>query len=268
MQRLNRLLVRNDGILRLLTTTTIFFECVLVPASLLLPPELRCGATTASVGLHVGIALTQSAGIGLAFLPNVATYVLGFGASTVLLSRPWWYAVFIGVLGPAAYLAGYKRTVLPEDWPVSPFALFPWSATQWHSLFDRFVTRDSRLVLYSTLPQGVHLEGLSVRSKHGDSNEWGQSTPREPGAPAHGEQCTLHDGWELAIGETIVHCTVIEAVDWTHEWSPADFVHAVAAWLESERRLVEIKTGLPLKHCAYVRVGDRGIVKEVLAISS
>ena len=78
---LNQWLARSPPALALLSWATLAFEVLGVPLSLVMPPFLRPLLALGSLGLHVGIAAAQSAGIGLAFLPNVATYALGFSAA-------------------------------------------------------------------------------------------------------------------------------------------------------------------------------------------
>ena len=63
---------------------TLLFECVLVPLALALPPQRRLLLALFSVALHAGIATVHSFLIGVAFLPNLGTYLLGFGAPVVV----------------------------------------------------------------------------------------------------------------------------------------------------------------------------------------
>jgi len=234
----------------------------MVPAAFVLPAGWpRCLLTLASVGLHIGIAVSQSAGIGLAFLPNVATYILGFGSSVTVLSPEWFTAIIFGFAGPAMYLLLAGARTLPEDWPMSPFALFPWSGPQWNILFGRFVTGDTRLVLSTTAVKADGLVGRTVRPKHGTANEWGSVEPGQPGA----SESTLHDGWELVMGETVIHDPVVRAIDWQASWKPTAFTAAVEAWLARDSRLVEIETGAPLRYCSFVRVDSGNVVVDVIS---
>lgn len=125
---LNKWFRGNNHALTFLTVSTVLFEFVMVPLCLFVPAKYRFVMTLASVGLHVGIAAAQSCGIGIAFLSCLASYTLGFGSTRVeLLTPEWWLAASVGVLVPTAALLLRKQTVLPEDWPSSPVALFPWS---------------------------------------------------------------------------------------------------------------------------------------------
>jgi hypothetical protein len=86
---MNRLVASSDVLLTSLSAKTLLFECILVPASLFLPSHLRVYMIVASVALHFGIAAVQSGLVGLAFVPNIATYILGFGADLPVGSPPW-----------------------------------------------------------------------------------------------------------------------------------------------------------------------------------
>jgi hypothetical protein len=95
----NRFLIRNEWLLTTLSWSTMVFEVVAVPAMLVSPPAVRPLAALGSLGLHVGIALAQSAGIGLAFIPNAAVYFLGFSADGPLVVEAWgwWLASALAV---------------------------------------------------------------------------------------------------------------------------------------------------------------------------
>ena len=74
-----------------------------------------------SVALHLGIAGAQSLVIGLAFLPNVASYLYGFGAPDcepfTTAGGGWLVAVAVTVTSAACVAA--RGRVLPEDWFVA-----------------------------------------------------------------------------------------------------------------------------------------------------
>ena len=80
---------------------TLLFECVLVPLALALPPQRRLLLALISVALHAGIATVHSFLIGVAFLPNLGTYLLGFGAPVVLGSPGWCAAIALVTLSAA-----------------------------------------------------------------------------------------------------------------------------------------------------------------------
>lgn len=248
---LNAVVVRRPALVSAFSWATLAFECVVVPAALLMPPSARWTVALASVALHVGIVAVQSCGIGIAFLPNVAAYAAGFGtllADVHVGSGPWAVAVAITAVALApATLAG---RFLPESWPWTPFALFPWSGRQWSTLFDLFATGDTRLVIYPA-SRTAPLVGVAVAPKDG---------PASPSA--------VHDGWEHVMGETIVHGPVLDALrqhvfDKDAPNVPA-FCTAVQHWLAADRRMVELATGTACTRCAVVRVDDGGRIGAVL----
>jgi hypothetical protein len=59
---LNRFVRRQPWLLTSISIFTLLFECVAVPAALVLPVGVRFHLVTAMVGLHVGIAVLQSFG--------------------------------------------------------------------------------------------------------------------------------------------------------------------------------------------------------------
>lgn len=71
---LNVELRRKDWAVRLLSVTTLMFECILVPLSMFMPSHVRWIMMLLSVGMHIGIGVIQSFIIGIAFLPNVGKF--------------------------------------------------------------------------------------------------------------------------------------------------------------------------------------------------
>ena len=66
-----------------------------------------------SVALHVGIALVQSFLIGVAFLPNLGTYLLGFGAPTAAAGSAGWCAAVAVVIVSVSPLA-LRGRLMPD----------------------------------------------------------------------------------------------------------------------------------------------------------
>eukprot|EP00435_Cladocopium_sp_Y103_P031639 s382_g8.t1 len=62
---------------------------------------------------------------------------------------------------PLSLAAMRKSSLIKEDWPWTPFALFPWSGPQWNFLHAAFVDGDTRLVAPSieTIPNPASLVG-------------------------------------------------------------------------------------------------------------
>ena len=154
--------------------------------------------------LHMGIAVVQSLDIG-AFLPNLGTYLLGFGAADATPgSAGWWCA--LGISAAGAVPLALRRRLVAEDWPLSPFALFAFSGRQWDALFTHLdllpgvADRRTRLVLGPAAmasPVGCAVVG---RLSSGGSND-------SDGAKV------VYNGWEQVIGETLVFNEVLDGVD-------------------------------------------------------
>jgi hypothetical protein len=259
-------------LLVLISLGTLFFECLVTIASLFLPPRLRVVMVVASVGLHMGIAAMQSLVIGCAFLPNIAGYWLGFaGMGTDLFTPAWWVAVSI-VMASVGTLVIRKGVPVPEDWPVSPIALFAWSHRQWESLFARFAEGKTRIVLCTDGEKC--LPGTLVLSKWGTSAAGGVGECPSVEIFPRGKTGCVYDGWEQCIGETLVFPPVLKAVLQegskmnAPEWNAGDFVAALNVWFQTDMPLVEIHTGRPVTRAFYVEVKERTegvVVARVLA---
>ena len=260
--------------------TTLLFEVVIVPLVLFVPPVARPVALLASVGLHLGIGVAQSAGIGLAFLPNIATYALGFSAHgpVLLTSFAWWIALTIAV-APAVVAFAVRRNLLPEDWPCTNFALFAWSSRQWEFLFERFRRGKTRLVLctaasFSGPPTPEKLRGIHVTRKADPAQRTRMAT--NPGGAL---DIVVHDAWEQIVGETLVFPTLMWPLlegaklprakpgaptrsynrdDWLRE-----FAVLVSKWLR-RARLIEHVSGNPVLYAVAVRVDADNVVTDVL----
>ena len=256
---LNEMVASSPLLVSGLSSSTLIFECILVPASLAIRPEQRPIIAAMAFGLHVGIAMVQSFGIGLAFIPNTASYVLGFGGilSSTSMSGPgvavnepgWWMAVAVAVCSSIRPLL-FNR-LLPESWPLSSFALFPWSGPQWAFLFAHFVNNETRLVIapWGTAPKD--LLGKSLVPKYTVDEE------------RRKVDLGVFDGWEQCLGETIVHPTVLDAtmrLFKAHVGSRGltksswdEFTAAIQSWLCSEKRLVRVN-GQLLASCFVVTI--------------
>jgi len=293
---LNRFLVGHPPIVSLLATSTMVFEVCVVPGALALPRALQPLLTALSVGLHLGIAASQSLGIGLAFMPNLAAYSLGFGsildasyaghcATGDPLMHPedksssLWIAVAVASLGlvPPAITGN----LWAESWPCSPFALFAWSGPQWDFLFENFVRGNTRLVMtLAGLEKGA-LVGRRIIEKYTDKNERAATTAsnnQSRSSSVSASPC-VYDAWEQCLGETIIHNAILPATlklfarngvgdlsgvrkkeRQTQKQLKAaawsSFVSAVQTWLVAEERLMEVGTSLPMARCSFVRIKD------------
>ncbi len=258
---LNRMMRRHDTCLVAISVVTLFIEC-LCPLALLMPPGiLRIGFALSMIALHLGIFFVQSTWIGILFLPCTATYYLGFASDLPLGSSGWWVAVAVCMVSLATVCA--TRRPLPENWPLSPFALFRFSFKQWNLLEQHFVLGRTRLVLSTDLE--CNPVGLPIRKR-------GIRGGRDKLVSVH-----VYDGWYLCIDETVHHHAFVEILDFEAmagrrhqadaDWA-SDFISKTEAWLQSKQQLIELSTGRPLLRAHFVELDSSGFVGRVLASSS
>jgi len=253
--RMNRLARDSQLCLSGLDKATLLFEILAVPAAMFLTPEARlCVGLGGMVCLHFGIYIFQSAIIGLFFLPNIASYALGFGAH-VKVGDPQWYSSLSLFCLSFGYIALFPRRLLPEDWPLTPFALFGWSGAQWDALFDAFVRGDTRLVMSAGLMHGpLHLRVVS-RGMRGSSSA--------------GDDEVVYDCWDIVVGDTTVHDDILQGIDLgtlgTPLWDAAAFARKVELWLSAHKRVIELRSSRPLVSAYFVHIDTAGFVDEVLA---
>jgi len=263
---INRMVRGQPWLVLFLAGGTLLFECVIIPASLICPPEWRFWMVVLSVKMHLGIALMQSLIIGVAFLPNIATYLFGFGwiagSGAELFSLGWCCAVAI-FLGATMFPIAVRGTILPEDWPFTPFALFAWSGKQWDVLFATFSSGQTRLVLAPDDTPVKKLLGRSVLS------HWGATGPGEgilgnKGRSAYGSD-VVFDAWEQLVGETLVHGTLLPAFDFDamakgDSWDARPLIKCIELWLQRDQKLFEIRSGQLMSKAYFVRVQQDGLL--------
>ena len=276
---------RRPILVSLLGGGTLVFECLIVPAALLLPGPMRPLVAIASLAMHVGIFLVQSAVIGLAFAPNISVYVLGFGGygGAEYGSAGWLVALSITVASCLAVAStgllrgkggGPRFTPIPEEWPLTNFALFAWSAEQWKLLFRWLVDGPYRLVLTtSDLPitKPSLLVGRRVVSKWGLTARANDGENISDNTDGYGstmidttEKDGVYDGWEQCLGETLVIPAVFRGLDFgamakgEEDYDGSDLVAAVSGWLKAEERLVLAADGRPLVNAFFVRLREDG----------
>jgi len=250
--KLNRLVSDHDSLAWADSLGTLFFECVAVPLAFAVPVGARLTLGVTMLLMHVGIFAVQSAVIGVFFVPNVASYTLGFGADLPWGSPGWWVA--LAVCLASVGLVATRMRLLPEDWPLTPLALFGWSGRQWNTLFARFVSGRTRLVLSAEQecePLGRPVVERMMRSS------------TSPKAAA------VYSAWDLCLGETTVQNDILEALDFgameQDGWCAAAFVQSVEAWLVRSQRLLELGSGRPLVRAFFVELAEDGTVSRVLA---
>eukprot|EP00930_Biecheleria_cincta_P042909 TRINITY_DN29522_c0_g1_i1.p1 TRINITY_DN29522_c0_g1~~TRINITY_DN29522_c0_g1_i1.p1 ORF type:complete len:448 (+),score=47.42 TRINITY_DN29522_c0_g1_i1:30-1346(+) len=248
-------LVRDSPLsMSLLDRMTLLYEVLVVPAALFLPPSARLAVGLGGmICLHLGIYVFQSAIIGVFFIPNVATYTLGFGSNLEVGDAEWYASPCLFCLS-IGYVA-LTRSLLPENWPLTPFALFGWSGSQWDALHDTFVRSETRLVMSAGLmngPLGLKVVGRGIR-----------------GSSCADDEDVVYDFWDVLLGDTMVHNDILRAIDFetlgSPLWDPASFTRRVETWLSTHRRVIELRSSRALVSANFVRVDDRGFVDEVIA---
>lgn len=244
--RAARWMLRNPSLLRSFAIGTLGFEAGFPAALLLLPPSALFVACT---GLHVGIMLFQSVGVGISFLaPNVVLYAYAFSGDVNTLS--------MSLVAPSVarfFIFG----LAPRNFPVSPFALFAWSDDQWKTLHERYV-EGRRKIAIGIRPPAVGDKFVQRFYSH----------TLGPALDAHTDN-TTYDAWERCFGETLVFNTllpdILDNLSSPSSESNKGLVEAIECWLRTQRPLVEIHSGKFLRHCAYVELHpDRDTVRHVI----
>ena len=258
-RRLNRLLAR-PSVASAVGTATLLLECVVIPATLVLPAWLRpVVGTGGMVALHVGIGLGLSSRVALVFLTTLPSYIYGFGCPAPHGSAAWWLAASVGLLPSLVALC--RRRLLPEDWPSTPCSLFMWGGAQAERMSRNMMTGRLRIVLATRevgeRPGGV--AGLPVLH-HGGSGAFGMGSSHEGDA--------VHDGVLRAMGYTLVHGGLVRAFDLPgsggEEAMLRALLRALEQWMARERRLLETASGRPLARAFHVRIDADGRVEKVL----
>ena len=145
-------------------------------------------------------------------------------------------------------------------------------------MFREFSLGRQRLVLtqkgYSSLV-GKQL-APRVRQQEPESTGPEQQEPKPTGkVDVSATSAAIHDGFEQCFGETLVHAPLLDSIllyldatKATRDLQAAALVEQVGEWLQ-QGRLVEIESGMPLRHAALVRLEpDRDVVAQVLHTSS
>ena len=270
-------LARRAWATRAIAVGTVALECVVVPATLLLPSAaVRRVGTALMVAMHAGIGGAMSARVGIVFLTTLPCYAVGFSCDAPVGSREWWLAAALGLL-PTAF-AVVRRKPLPEAWPLSPISLFMWNGAQAERLATLLMTGDTRLVLGCATSTGTGADAetdaaplLGRRVIH-----HGERPKKGGGSGGGGEEAAvLHDAVLRVVGFTLVHAEVgallaaadLRAPGGDLASSLSRVTRHVEDWLRSERRLVEASTGRRLERAYFVRLDASGCVIEVLANS-
>lgn len=259
---LNRLLVRFDGLVGLLT---ILLEVVLIPAALFLPAPLRyVVGVWGMIALHIGIAFGMSLRVGLVFLTTLPTYITGFGCDARVGSTEWCLAAAIA-LGPSA-IAIVRGRLLSEEWPCTPCSLFMYNGAQAGRLARLAMTGTMRIAMATRevgeMPE-QSLIGLPV-AHHGGTAAFGLGHGGHDGP-------RMHDSVLRVLGFTLVHGGLVDAFDIAspEEENVRRLLPRLERWLRTERRLVETASGRPLERAYWVRINEKTqTVEEVCMVAA
>ena len=250
--------VRSDVAMAVFGGGALFFEVALVPAlGLLLPARLRPLVAVGAVLMHAGIACLQSLAIGVAFLVNVPVYAYGFGADFEPFAAAGFPQAAAVVAASAALVLVFGP--LPEDWPSTPFALFPWNGDQWAALFDAYVVGDTRLVLSPENDPPRPGKTIVYKKHESDGELCG-----DEGRPDASRPCCF-DAWDQVFGETLAPPPFVTDALATLPLDQHRVCAALDAFLEA-RTVVAVDGGAPLVSARFARVEPgTAVVAAILA---
>ena len=130
------------------------------------------------------------------------------------------------------------------------------------------MTGDSRLVISSD-SQPLSADRLVGRRVYGHAD----AVEEQVVGAAGGGGCELHDGVLRLLGFTLLRgeaelLPLLRCAGWAAPEGKAAVATALERWLRTERRLIERRTGRPLRRAAFVRVDARGLVAAVEALAT
>ena len=271
---LNRWIARRAWATAGIGLGTLVLECAVIPlVALVAPAEHRGLAAALMVGMHVGIALAMSGLVGVAFFTTLPSYLVGFGFAAggvppAAGGPAWWLAAAVA-LGPTAGHVLLRRgrgagaDLLPEHWPLSPVALFMWNGAQARALAENLMTGATRVVMCTEEAAAGGAAGLAGMPVVHHGAVTPHVKARAPGG-------VVHDVVLRAVGFTILHGELQAAAPRSgavpEDWDVARFVRRLQRFLRDSGRLVEARTGHPLRRAFFVRVDPSTlVVAEVLA---
>lgn len=247
-RELNRWAASRDWATVAISALTIAVECVVVPATLLMPPAWRPLGCHSMVALHIGIATALSFKVGLAFFTVLPSYIYGFSCAAAVGSMPHLSAVCVGLLPTLWCLL--RRRLLPEDWPSCPIALFMWSGDHAAAMAAALMTGDTRVVLCTAAVAQRGVVGLPV-VHHGATGARGSDV--------------VHDAVLRVIGFTLLQGNWPPAcVADSGEWDTPLFVRGLEGWLQRDCRMIEASSGEAAARAFLVQIDEEGVVQRVL----
>lgn len=252
---LNRWACRRPWVTRLISLSTVFLECILVPSTAFLPPSHRWIGSSGMILMHIGIFVFMSKNVGIVFATTLPVYVIGFACTAELGTRHWWAAVLVGFL-PSILSFVMFRGMLPEDWPLSPISLFMWSGDQAAVLTDNLMTGDTRVVLCARDKTPENILGLPV-IYHGAVAP-NVVTERSTDDAVH--DCVLR-----VIGFTLIQSDLLSVAPKADgKWDMKAFLKNLEMFLQTKKRLFEVQSGQQLCKVYFVQIDSKGNVARLL----
>ena len=253
---LNKWIRRQPAVTKMIAVVTLALELVIVPGTLLIPHAFRPIASAALLCMHLGITIVMSSFVGAVFITSFPAYIVGFSCRAPILSVPWCLATGVGLL-PSLFVLVRGGQLVEENWPVSPCALFMWNGKQASQITRLAMGAEMRMVLFSRVNSPKQLLKIPFMSLTSNILQKGDM----PSRSAHAYDALLRVvGYTLARGG-------IERAFGDSPWDEQKLVDAIASWLESERRLIELESRKHCDGCALVRI-SKDKITDVIAFAS
>ena len=256
--KLNQRILQHDIMLQLISIFIIVMECLIIPATLMLPGRFMVG-TSSLILMHLGIFFVMSKQVGVVFCTTLPMYLIGFSCTASVGTGPWWCALAVSLLPTLGSLL-LRGELLPENWPSSSLSLFMWSGEQAKVLSDTLMILDTRVVLCTADKTGNNVVGLPV-IHHGAVL---------PALKTGSANAAVHDCVLRVIGFTILQGDLKDVspkigCKGADDWNMNKFLQRLQTFLESEKRLFETQSASILVKAMLVRIDIKsGIVLEVL----
>ena len=207
-----RLVLRSRILSSIIAAATLVGECGFMVAAMFMQGRAFC--LTALVVFHVAIALIQSRIIGAAFLPALVAHAFGLRGDTPVWSIHWFFAFLVAA---PALLPLHRKRLGHEDWPWTPNALFPFSASNMAKL---------------------------LRRVEDGSGNGGIALARYKGAP------DAYPAWDQIVGDTRVHDETFLRQLLTDEWRRQECMEQLNIWLSHDHLILE--SGQALRHAFWL----------------
>lgn len=262
LKRLNRWLLQNSVACSLFSINAIVLEVFLVPATLFVPSPYRPVGLYLMLAMHLGIASAMSLKVGLAFLTTIPCYVYGFTTHTEFGSVAHFLSILVG-LGPTIFTILFRGSLLPEDWPSCPLALFMFNGKQANVISSVLMTGDTRVVL-CTNPVVEDNDLIGKPVLHHGAISLSADSAGVVGIASVYDVVLRVIGFTLLQGDLVSAipstswpcvetCLEHEAEVQTYGWHVSWFLIVLERWLKTNR-MIEKTSGLPLSKAYFVKI--------------